>query len=129
MVENDVPHQPKLPLEPESEKRVLDEELTETDGKVTAGLGHIVLDDTERGGISERERLGLVTDEDGRVIEDDFVSDPVAYASALLEKMGPRTVELYNQFKRSPYPDKRRVAEALESSDRFQGLIKEQFRR
>src|SRR5690606_17763202 len=87
-------------------------------------VDRITIDDTERGGISERDRLGLSIDEENHPIHQSHRQlGTEGYAASLVENIGSgqALVDRYRQLRTSDNPNDNAIADALERLPRVAG--------
>lgn len=132
MVEN-TGEQPQLPIEdfwPAKEEEQAVEAVEHDDNNTKNKTNHIVIDDTERGGMSERERLGIPIDEEGHP---EGIRNIDAYGAALVDRFSnnPRAlVEKYRDLLSSGNVEDKELAKSmLVNSERLRALLKEEYSR
>lgn len=126
--------QPQLPLEnsqPEQDASEQADDSSEQKNKnIETEIGRIVIDDTERGGLSERDRLAIPIDEHG---QPEGIRNMNAYAVGLVNKFekNPRALTAkYKELASSEKVRDRLLAQAmLDNSERLKGLLREESQR
>ena len=126
--------QPQLPLEnlqPEKDTNEQAEDSTEQKNKrIETEIGRIVIDDTERGGLSERDRLAIPIDEHGHP---EGIRNIKAYAVGLVNRFekNPRALTAkYKELASSEKVQDKLLAQAmLDNSERLRGLLREESQR
>ena len=126
--------QPQLPLEnsqPEQDASEQADDSSEQKNKnIETEIGRIVIDDTERGGLSERDRLAIPIDEHGHP---EGIRNIKAYAVGLVNRFekSPRALTAkYKELASSEKVQDKLLAQAmLDNSERLRGLLREESQR